>query len=75
MKKIGLNLSMIVVGTLAQSGDRPNVVSIPSDDQSWGDYGFTGHSRLKTHYFAPLVNEGLVDEYDEKFVVSRKRLA
>ena len=32
-----LILSMIAAGTLAQAGDRPNVVFLLSDDQGWGD--------------------------------------
>jgi|GEM_PF-2908249 len=48
MREIILILSLIAAGLLAQAGERPNVVFILSDDQSWGDYGFMGHPHLKT---------------------------
>jgi len=48
MREIVLSLSILAAGMLAQADDRPNVVFILSDDQSWGHYGFMGHPHLKT---------------------------
>ena len=42
--------------------DKPNVVFILSDDQSWGDYGFMGHPHIKTPNLDRLAGEGLVYE-------------
>ena len=54
-----LILSMIAAGTLAQAGDKPNVVFILSDDQSWGDYGFMGHAHIETPNLDRLAAEGV----------------
>ena len=45
-----------------QAGDRPNVVFILSDDQSWDDYGFMGRPHLKTPHLDELATEGLIYE-------------
>ena len=58
--QVVLILRMIAAGTLAQAGDKPNVVVILSDDQSWGDYGFMGHPHLKTPNLDQLAGEGLL---------------
>ena len=62
MKTLVLILSLVAIGTLAQAGDRPNVVFILSDDQSWDDYGFMGHPHLKTPHLDELATEGLIYE-------------
>ena len=59
MKTLVLILSLVAIGTLAQAGDRPNVVFILSDDQSWDDYGFMGHPHLETPNLDQLAGEGL----------------
>ena len=51
MKTLVLILSLVAIGTLAQAGDRPNVVFILSDDQSWDDYGFMGHLMIRAASF------------------------
>ncbi|MDR0337717.1 MAG: sulfatase [Planctomycetaceae bacterium] len=38
----------------------PNIVLIISDDQHWGDYGFMGHSVLKTPCLDRLAEQGLL---------------
>ena len=68
MKKIVLILSIIAAGTLAQAGDKPNVVFILSDDQGWGDYGFMGHPHIKTPNLDRLAGEGLL--YDRGYVTA-----
>ena len=47
---------------LRQAQDRPNVVFILSDDQSWDDYGFMGHPQVKTPNLDRLAGEGLTYE-------------
>lgn len=42
------------------AGERPNVVFILSDDQSWDDYGFMGNSTVKTPHLDKLADESLV---------------
>ena len=42
--------------------EKPNVVFILSDDQSWGDYGFMGHPHLITPNLDQLAGEGLLYE-------------
>jgi len=39
--------------------DRPNIVFIISDDQSWPDYSFMGHPHIQTPNIDKLVSEGL----------------
>ncbi len=39
--------------------DRPNIVLIISDDQSWTDYSFMGHDHIKTPRIDRLAEEGL----------------
>lgn len=39
---------------------RPNVVLILSDDQHWGDYGFMGHSDVRTPNLDRLASESVV---------------
>jgi len=42
------------------SSDRPpNIVLIISDDQGWGDYGFMGHSTIRTPNLDRLARQGV----------------
>ncbi|MFN5323173.1 MAG: sulfatase [Planctomycetota bacterium] len=43
----------------AKLPSQPNVLLIISDDQGWGDYGFMGHSQLKTPHLDRLAAESL----------------
>lgn len=40
--------------------DRPNIVMIISDDQSWTDYGFMGHPHIKTPRLDELARQSVV---------------
>ncbi len=40
----------------------PNIVLILSDDQAWSDYGFMGHSEIKTPHLDKLASRSLVFE-------------
>ena len=39
--------------------DKPNVLLIISDDQSWGDYSFLGHPHIETPHLDRLAGESL----------------
>ena len=62
MGEIRLLLYIVFGGIAVMAKDKPNVVFILSDDQSWGDYGFMGHPHLKTPNLDQLAGEGLVYE-------------
>jgi uncharacterized sulfatase len=42
--------------------ERPNVVFLLSDDQSWGDYGFMDHPHIKTPNLDQLAKSGILYE-------------
>ena len=45
--------------TADQESERPNIVLIISDDQSWPDYSFLGHEAIETPRIDQLAAEGL----------------
>jgi arylsulfatase A-like enzyme len=49
-------------GHQAFAAERPNIVLILSDDQAWSDYGFMGHSEIKTPHLDKLAGQSLVFE-------------
>jgi arylsulfatase A-like enzyme len=62
MKKI-ISLLLVFGGAFALSAKKsPNVLYIISDDQSWTDYGFMGHPKIKTPYLDKLNKESVVFE-------------
>lgn len=42
---------------MAFAADKPNIVLILSDDQSWTDYGFMGHDVIRTPHLDRLADE------------------
>ncbi len=54
-------LTLCVLGSLCSwvysAQDKPNIVLILSDDQSWTDYGFMGHEHIDTPRIDQLANE------------------
>jgi arylsulfatase A-like enzyme len=48
--------------------NRPNVIFIISDDQSWGDYGFMGHPQIQTPHIDQLAKESAT--YTKGYVTS-----
>ncbi|MCK5463004.1 MAG: sulfatase [Bacteroidales bacterium] len=58
-----LSVLILVVGLPAcvktTVSDRPNIVLIISDDQSWPDYSFLGHEHIETPRIDQLAAEGL----------------
>ena len=47
-------LAILSLGGIATAADKPNIVLIISDDQSWTDYGFMGHADIKTPHLDRL---------------------
>jgi arylsulfatase A-like enzyme len=62
-KNLFLSVLMLIVGLPAcvktTAPDRPNIILIISDDQSWPDYSFLGHEFLETPRIDQLAAEGL----------------
>ena len=50
---------MLATGA-ASGADKPNIVLLISDDQGWGDYGFTGHPQVQTPRLDELASQSLV---------------
>lgn len=49
--------AVALVAGIAEGAEPPNVVMIISDDQAWTDYGFMGHSTIKTPHLDKLSGE------------------
>ena len=47
----------------SNASNRPNIVLIISDDQSWTDYSFLGHEHIETPRIDQLAKEGLTFTY------------
>ena len=64
------HILVIITICLTQLGlaKKPNVVLILSDDQSWTDYGFTGHKIIKTPRIDKFASESLT--YTRGYVTS-----
>ena len=62
MREIRLLLYIILGCIAVMAKDKPNVVFILSDDQSWDDYGFMGHPHLETPNLDQLAGEGFLYE-------------
>ena len=62
MGEIRLLLYIVFGGIAVMAKDKPNVVFILSDDQSWDDYGFMGHPHLETPNLDQLAGEGFLYE-------------
>ena len=64
------HILVILTICLTQLGlaEKPNVVLILSDDQSWTDYGFTGHKIIKTPRIDKFASESLT--YTRGYVTS-----
>lgn len=46
-----------------KNSERPNIVLIISDDQSWTDYSFMGHEHIQTPRIDQLASQGLTFTY------------
>jgi hypothetical protein len=47
-------------GVSAQESSPPNILLIISDDQAWTDYGFMGHSAIKTPHLDELARQSIL---------------
>lgn len=45
---------------IARAAERPNIVMIISDDQSWTDYGFMGHPHIQTPHLDRLADRSVL---------------
>ena len=61
-------VASLALAISASGQDRPNVVLILSDDQSWTDYGFMGHPQIETPHLDKLAAESLT--YTRGYVTS-----
>ena len=62
-KKYALGFLCLLFGcAFASAKKSPNVLYIISDDQSWTDYGFMGHPKIKTPHLDKLNKESVVFE-------------
>lgn len=61
IKALLLKIFLILVSSGISFGqhEKPNIIYILSDDQSWNDYGFTGHPHIETPNIDQLANDGL----------------
>jgi arylsulfatase A-like enzyme len=58
---LAIFLSSIASASLS-TAEKPNIVIILSDDQGWTDYGFMGHSDIKTPHLDKLAASGVLFE-------------
>ena len=63
-----LSFLITTIGFPAMAEDRPNVVLILSDDQSWTDYSFMGHKVIETPALDQFAKESLT--YTRGYVTS-----
>ena len=62
-KKYALGFLCLLFGcAFASAKKSPNVLYIISDDQSWTDYGFMGHPKIKTPHLDKLSKESVLFE-------------
>ena len=64
MGKVLLVISLVVIAGFSACNrssrdDKPNIVLLISDDQSWSDYSFLGHEHIETPHLDRLAEEGL----------------
>ena len=55
-----LLLTALLLAPMAICADKPNIVLILSDDQSWTDYGFMGHDIIRTPNLDQLAKESVL---------------
>ncbi len=59
VKKLVLGMAILVT-TLLQAQEKPNIILIMADDLGWGDVGFNGQDKIKTPHIDQLAKEGIV---------------
>ncbi|MEM9015521.1 MAG: sulfatase [Verrucomicrobiota bacterium] len=58
--KTPLTVLFTLLTGISLGAERPNIVLILSDDQSWTDYGFMGHEHIETPHLDQLASESAV---------------
>lgn len=58
-KLIPFWLFLLMLNVAYSQSELPNIIYILSDDQSWNDYGFTGHPHIETPNIDKLAGDGL----------------
>ena len=61
-------LTLLLLPLIATAQEKPNVLLIISDDQSWTDYSFMGHPQIETPHLDKLAAESLT--YTRGYVTS-----
>ncbi|HUT32388.1 MAG TPA: sulfatase-like hydrolase/transferase [Planctomycetota bacterium] len=59
LRAMGLGAVALGAHAAAADGARPNIVLCMTDDQGWGDTGYTGHPHLKTPVLDDMAATGL----------------
>ncbi|MFC7338782.1 sulfatase [Haloferula chungangensis] len=57
-----ITVAILAFAVQSAHAERPNIVFLLSDDQSYGDYGFMGHPHIKTPNIDRLAAAGVVYE-------------
>lgn len=52
-------LLLFTINASSQSHPRPNIILIMTDDQGYGDFGFTGNPHVRTPHLDQLANESI----------------
>ncbi|MDA0350019.1 MAG: sulfatase [Verrucomicrobia bacterium] len=58
-KNLGIFFLISVLAKLTLAADKPNIVLLLSDDQSWTDYSFMGHPDVRTPNIDKLASESV----------------
>lgn len=54
-----LSFTLFLSCSVEQENEKPNIILLISDDQSWPDYSFMGHEAIETPRIDQLAEEGL----------------
>ena len=57
VSRVGIMLTVMVIGFAPALAEPPNVILLISDDQAWTDYGFMGHEAIQTPHLDKLASE------------------
>ena len=59
-QRLFVTTMVLLVGSVVSAADKPNIVLILSDDQSWTDYSFMGHPDIKTPHLDRLAQRSVL---------------
>jgi uncharacterized sulfatase len=60
IQSLAFFLAALPLASMATAAEKPNIVLILSDDQSWTDYGFMGHDTIRTPNLDRLAKESVL---------------